>query len=195
MEFLFGFKSTDTQTSNFDEMEHSESSDEQAHLGKSEIMLSLSHIVQEKAKDRKNPIAGPVESLVCSDITFAILNEALNRIEPIVYGFSQEAKVLNAIVETISIRERAEVIKRGYIAKEMTIELMLETENKKEFLHKIKTHGKRGGIFAYENLSKIRYLQGRLRLQHELMTKAQDLITLSLDKFSHFIDNDLTHYN
>jgi len=35
------------------------------------------------------------ESLVCSDIIFALLNDAFNMTEPIVYGFTSEAKKLN----------------------------------------------------------------------------------------------------
>jgi|LauGreDrversion4_2_1035121.scaffolds.fasta_scaffold254923_2 hypothetical protein len=38
------------------------------------------------------------EMLMCSDIIFAILNDAFNRIEPIVYGFLGESKALNSDV-------------------------------------------------------------------------------------------------
>jgi Mg2+ and Co2+ transporter CorA len=86
-----------------------------------------------------------MESLTCSDIVFVILSESLNRIEPIVDGFKREAHTLNSIVETISISERTEIIKRGYLAKEMTIELLMETENKLQFFHKIKMDGSKKG--------------------------------------------------
>jgi len=35
---------------------------------------------------------------MCSDIIFAVLNDAFNRIEPIVYGFLGESKSLNSDV-------------------------------------------------------------------------------------------------
>lgn len=131
----------------------------------------------------------------CSDIIFAVLNESLNRIEPIVYGFTQEAHILNSIVETISISERTEIIKRGYLAKEMTYDMLLETKNKLKFISKIKAQGKRSSFFSIEMMLQLQYLKRRLQLQHDFMVKSQDLIGLALDKFGHFIDNDLTKYN
>lgn len=63
------------------------------------------------------------EPLLCSDIIFALLNDAFNRTEPIVQGFTGESKALNSDVARRKASERIEVIGRAYIAREMCIEL------------------------------------------------------------------------
>lgn len=74
------------------------------------------------------------EPLVCSDIIFALLNDAFNRTEPIVYGFTIEARKFNTDIDKRKEDERVEVIGRACIAKEMTIELLQEIQNKVELL-------------------------------------------------------------
>jgi hypothetical protein len=66
------------------------------------------------------------EPLVCTDIIFALLNDAFNKTEPIVHGFTIEAKKLNTDIDRRKENERVEVIGRACIAKEMTIELLQE---------------------------------------------------------------------
>ena len=63
------------------------------------------------------------EPLLCTDIIFALLNDAFNRTEPIVQGFTGESKALNSDVARRKASERIEVIGRAYIAREMCIEL------------------------------------------------------------------------
>jgi len=63
------------------------------------------------------------EPLLCTDIIFALLNDAFNRTEPIVQGFTGESKALNADVSRRKASERIEVVGRAYIAREMCIEL------------------------------------------------------------------------
>lgn len=74
------------------------------------------------------------EALVCTDIIFALLNDAFNKTEPIVYGFTMEAKKLNTDIDKRKENERIEVIGRACIAKEMTIELLQEIKNKSDLL-------------------------------------------------------------
>ena len=62
-----------------------------------------------------------------------MLNDAFNKIEPIVYGFSNESKSLNSDIVRRGASERIEVIGRAYIAREMTIEVLGEIENKLKF--------------------------------------------------------------
>ena len=79
------------------------------------------------------------EPLVCSDIIFALLNDAFNRTEPIVYGFTIEARKFNTDIDKRKENERVEVIGRACIAKEMTIELLQEIQNKVELLEQMET--------------------------------------------------------
>lgn len=74
------------------------------------------------------------EPLVCTDIIFALLNDAFNRTEPIVYGFTIEARKFITDIDKRKENERVEVIGRACIAKEMTIELLQEIQNKVELL-------------------------------------------------------------
>ena len=67
-----------------------------------------------------------VESIVCSDIVFALLNHAFNKTEPIVEGFKNESKALCTDITRRKASERIEAIGRAYIAKEWTIELLQE---------------------------------------------------------------------
>lgn len=67
---------------------------------------------------------------MCSDIIFALINHVFNKTEPIVEGFTKESKALSADVDHRTSLERLEVLGRAYIAKEMTIELHNELENK-----------------------------------------------------------------
>lgn len=78
------------------------------------------------------------DGLVASDIIFALINDSLNRIEPIVYGFHNESKALNADIEKRKATERSEVMGRAFMAKENTIELMEEIENKLFFLEEMR---------------------------------------------------------
>jgi hypothetical protein len=71
-----------------------------------------------------------VDNLLCTDIIFALLNDSLNTTEPIVYGFTVEASKLNSDIDKRKEKERTEVINRACIAKEMTIELLQEIQNK-----------------------------------------------------------------
>lgn len=75
-----------------------------------------------------------VESLLCVDFIFALLNHSFNKTEPIVLGFKNESKSLNTDINMRSSSERMEVLGRAYIAKEMTIELEQELENKLHFI-------------------------------------------------------------
>jgi hypothetical protein len=67
---------------------------------------------------------------MCSDIIFALLNHVFNKTEPIVQGFKKESKALSADVDQRTSSERMEVLSRAYNAKEMTIDLHNELENK-----------------------------------------------------------------
>ena len=46
------------------------------------------------------------DPLVCSDVIFHMINESLNRIEPITYGFAREANILTGLVEHLTSTER-----------------------------------------------------------------------------------------
>jgi hypothetical protein len=75
-----------------------------------------------------------IDSIVCTDIIFALLNDAFNVTEPIVHGFTIEAAKLNLDVDKRKEKERIEVIGRACQAKESTIELLQEIKNKQELL-------------------------------------------------------------
>jgi hypothetical protein len=63
------------------------------------------------------------QSLLCSDVTFAMLTFDLNSMSEIVYNFTRETKILNSLVENISFDERRSMTLRAYLAKENAIEL------------------------------------------------------------------------
>lgn len=91
--------------------------------------------------------------------------------------------------------ERIEVIGRAYIAREMCIELQQEIENKLDFLKNVEHLGIRSGVNFYETSIKIRFLQGRLQLQHDMMEKSGAVIVLALEKYAQYIDHDIENYN
>lgn len=124
------------------------------------------------------------EPLVCTDIIFALLNFAFNRTEPIVYGFTIEAKSLNTDIDKRKQNERIEVIGRACIAKEMTIELLQEIENKSELLEQMQEQGHSNGVNFYESAIKIRFLMSRLHVQTNMMKKSSAVIDLALEKFA-----------
>ena len=62
--------------------------------------------------------------MICTDLIFAILNDSLNRIEPIVFGFESESEALNKDIEQRKSTERMEVMGRAFNAKENTLELL-----------------------------------------------------------------------
>ena len=62
-----------------------------------------------------------------------MINEALNRLEPMVYGFAREADALIDIVEVFTSGERSGVLKRAYIAKELTLSIQKEISDKKKW--------------------------------------------------------------
>ena len=135
------------------------------------------------------------EPLVCSDIIFALLNDAFNRTEPIVYGFTIEARKFNTDIDKRKENERVEVIGRACIAKEMTIELLQEIQNKVELLEQMETQAYSSGVNFYESASKVRFLMCRLKVQSNNLTKSAQVIDLALEKFGQHIDNDIQSYN
>ena len=86
-----------------------------------------------------------------------MINEALNRLEPMVYGFAREADALIDIVEVFTSGERSGVLKRAYIAKELTLSIQKEISDKKKFLQKCKDFGKKG-MMRFQGVSKVRFL-------------------------------------
>ena len=131
----------------------------QARQKMSEINASRSMTMQ---KTTMIGLSDSEEPLLCTDIIFALLNDAFNRTEPIVQGFTGESKALNSDVARRKASERIEVIGRAYIAREMCIELQKEISNKLDFLHNVEHLGIKSGVNFYETAIKIRFLQGRL---------------------------------
>jgi hypothetical protein len=74
------------------------------------------------------------QTLMCSDIVFAMLTFDLNSMSEIVYNFTRETKILNSLVENISFDEKRSMTLRAYLAKENAIELNNEIQDKRRFL-------------------------------------------------------------
>lgn len=87
-----------------------------------------------------------------------MLNDAFNKIEPIVYGFYNESKSLNSDIVRRGANERIEVIGRAYIAREMTIEVLGEIENKLRFFEELLKFDEQCGVSYYETNTKFRFL-------------------------------------
>ena len=100
------------------------------------------------------------QQLICSDVIFQMMNEALNRLEPVVYGFAREADCLINLVEMFSSGERSGVLKRAYIAKEISQSTYKEILDKKKFLSNCKDFGKRG-LMRFQGVSKVRFLKSK----------------------------------
>lgn len=92
--------------------------------------------------------------------------------------------MLQSIVQKIGVGERREVCRRAYLAKEMTINLVAEIENKMAFVKKIRKTGAKEGILVFEMITKMRFVEGRLQLLSMMMDRAEKKISLSLEKFS-----------
>ena len=84
--------------------------------------------------------------------------------EPIVCGFSEESAKLNADTLLRRANERSEVIDRAYIAKELSIELRRELENKYAFLQQMFIFDKRSAVMYYESALKMNVLESRLKV-------------------------------
>ena len=73
------------------------------------------------------------------------------------YGFAREANALINLVEHFSAGERGGVLKRAYIAKELSMNIGKEIEDKYAFLKKYKKLGKKG-IMRFQGVTKARFL-------------------------------------
>lgn len=87
-----------------------------------------------------------------------MINDGLNRIEPIVYGFNGESLALNTDIEKRKATERMEVIGRAFMAKENTLELLQEIDNKIFFLDQMQVQGYHSGVTLNESTIKVRFL-------------------------------------
>ena len=61
------------------------------------------------------------DSIVCSDVVFDIYNYALNKVECELTKLSAEVYAINSDIVKRSARDRLEVVKRTFMAKEYTI--------------------------------------------------------------------------
>ena len=98
------------------------------------------------------------DSIICSDVIFVLLNESLNRIDPIFNAFAREAKALNNDMQLRHSHERVEVHLRAFEAKEQLIDLMWECDDKLEFLRQLQVRNYSAGVSLFENGTKIRFL-------------------------------------
>ena len=89
-----------------------------------------------------------------------MINEALNRLEPMVYGFAREADCLIDVVEKFTSAERSGMLKRAFIAKELTLTISKEIADKKKFLNKCKSIGKKG-LMRFQGVAKLRFLKSK----------------------------------
>lgn len=60
------------------------------------------------------------ESIICTDVIFAVINESFMRIQHIVYGFDNEARILYNEVSKRGLEDRIETSSRAFQAKEDT---------------------------------------------------------------------------
>lgn len=120
------------------------------------------------------------EDLICSDIIFIVINESLDRIEPIIFGFKSESEALNNIAKTVFMNDRTAVVLRMYQAKADVLNVQVEVEEKIAFLNKIKKLGKRG-LLLNETMYKVAFMQRRTDLLASTMCVATALIQSAID--------------
>ena len=68
-----------------------------------------------------NELLRKTDSIVCSDVVFDIYNYALNKVECELTKLSAEVYAINSDIVKRSARDRLEVVKRTFMAKEYTI--------------------------------------------------------------------------
>ena len=66
----------------------------------------------------------------CRDIFFSIINENINALEPLVFGFQKESETLMGLARRMLVSERSDLTTRSYIAKEYSILLRDEVRCK-----------------------------------------------------------------
>ena len=68
------------------------------------------------------------------DIIFCIINMSLNRFESICTTFKKETERLVEVFDRITLKDRHDIIRQGYILKQLTTEMIKECENKTDCL-------------------------------------------------------------
>lgn len=144
-----------------------------------------------KDKRKTHIIQGRPDTLLCSDIVFAMMTKNLNSISEIVYNFTRETKLLNTFVQNISLDEKRSLTMRAYLAKENAFELYNEITSKRAFLRKYKKVGQTG-MLSFETVTQIRFLESRAYEMDMIMQEVRSDIDIAIEKYGRIIDYENT---
>ena len=171
--------SNDNDKSNDSKKKSSSSSD--SSFDQRRLINKKGHIASLKKKSNE---------LCCEDIIFMVSNRTLNCIEPIVYGFTRESCTLTGLVQEISNRERSEVTKRAYIAKEFAFNVSSEINEKTVFLKQFKRLATKGAL-SHTTFLRTKFLKSRVNEMRLSMDRALANIDIAIEKYSQNIDIEL----
>lgn len=129
--------------------------------------------------------------LSTSNIVFALMTQNLNSISEIVYNFTRETKLLNTFVEDISFDEKRSLTMRAYLAKENAIELHSEIMDKRRLLDEFKRVGETG-IFTFETVAQIHFLESRAYEMDCIMSEVRQDIDIAIEKYGRIVDYENT---
>lgn len=115
-----------------------EGEDDESYYELESESSNISELIERnKAKD-KLAMSFNLSSLTCEDVLFAIFDESLRKIEPIIHKFyCDEAMTINQLSLNLSYYEQLDFVRRSHMASKMMIYLTMDVHVKNKFYKSI----------------------------------------------------------
>jgi Mg2+ and Co2+ transporter CorA len=123
--------------------------------------------------------------VTCEDIIFAVIDDSIRKMEPVIIGFKLEANCLTNLSMNLSHIEKSDFVRRSHMAKKMMMQFRESLNVKYDFLKVLK----KKRLISKKMKVLLRFLKGRLNNSRILMRKSECLINLSVETFDHMVDN------
>ena len=105
---------------------------------------SLSDLIERNKKDKggKNTLTScSLNTITCEDILFALFDESLRKIEPIIFRFyTQEAETLTQLSMNLSHNEQLDYVRRVHMASKMLVYLEMDLTLKSTFYQQVNNY-------------------------------------------------------
>jgi hypothetical protein len=125
--------------------------------------------------------------VTCEDIIFAVIDDSIRKMEPVIIGFKLEANCLTNLSMNLSHIEKSDFVRRSHMAKKMMMQFREDLNVKYDFLKVLK----KKRLISRKMKVLLRFLKGRLNNSRILMRKSECLINLSVETFDHMVDNSI----
>ena len=129
-------------------------------------------------------------SLNCEDIIYAIIDEALRKIEPVIIRCDREAHSIRNLSFQLSHLEKSDYIRRIHMAKEDMLKFNMDLNQLKDFYVEIQEKA----FQTSRNQLLVKFLQGRLQNCSYMLEKAIIMLNVSKKTYNTIVEESMLAY-